>query len=69
VSASAASSCWRCTGAAGKRKRWPCSGRRKFSVEELGAEPGRELIALHQRMLAADQELLDDGGLVLTPPS
>jgi DNA-binding SARP family transcriptional activator len=31
---------------------------RRFSVEELGAEPGPELAALHQRILAADRALL-----------
>jgi DNA-binding SARP family transcriptional activator len=31
---------------------------RTFSVEELGVEPGPELIVLHQRILAADEGLL-----------
>lgn len=31
---------------------------RKFSVEELGVEPGPELTTLHQRILAADKGLL-----------
>lgn len=35
---------------------------RQFSVEELGAEPGPELAALHQRILAADQGLLLSSG-------
>jgi DNA-binding SARP family transcriptional activator len=31
---------------------------RQFSVMELGVEPGPELVALHQRILAADEGLL-----------
>ena len=52
------SGCWRCTAAAGRRRRsTPTARRASVLVEEIGVEPGPELRRLHEAILRQDPEL------------